>query len=458
MLLLLRASPKVDRKQVALDRKDFLLAILMAAVAFAAFSRTLNFGFLSDDFILVHRAVKEQTWLSAVFTHGGGDGFFRPLGHLSFSLTALFAGSDDYLWHASSIALHAVNTALFFLLARKFGLTPSSAVFAAMLSAIHGTRPETVAWITARFDLVMLFFVLCALLLYQCEGVGASVLAFLCMLAALLSKEAAYAFPLLLLLFGPVQKAIPYFLGTAAMFAYRWVLLGGIGGYKSAGSDEPAVMHFGLLSALKVFALRLWSALYVPINRAAEPSHLLLALTTLYLAVLIWTLWRGSQIVDQKQSVRAMLFLLLASLPPLHQLLIGADLEKSRHLNLAVVGFCLLFGVWFDAQAGRARQTFFAIVLLFHFGALWSNLNVWEEAADKAAITLEKASACIGPNRDSATVSGLPRIYKGVYFFANGFPEGLEMLRGKPVSINHGESGGAVLTWDAGKQELRCVE
>ena len=455
LLVFVSSAQHEYQKPAAHERRDFLLASLMAALTVAACWRFFDVGFLSDDFILVRRALKEQIWFAPLFTDGGGDGFYRPLGNLSFSLTAVWAGGDALLWHAGSLAIHAINTALMFLLARKFGLPKASSAMAAALFAIHGTRPEAVAWIAARFDLIMMFFVLCGLLLYQYERMWGPAFAFACMICALLTKEAAYAFPLLLLLFGSARKTIPFFLGAGAMFIYRWTLLGGIGGYKSAGTNDPAVLNFGILPVLKVLALRLWSVLYFPINRAVEQSPLLAVLTAVYMAILICAAWNR---MDRRQWTRAMLFLLAASIPPLHQLLIGLDLEKSRLLYLPAAGFCLMMGVLMDGQRGLLRWAFCAVLLLFHFGALQNNLNAWQSASDKAIATLETASSCIGPNRDSADVRGLPRTYKGVYFFANGFAEGLELLRGKPVSINLGTAGAAVLTWDARRQELRCGE
>ena len=455
MLVFVMSTRSPAKEPAALDRRDVLYAALMSALAVAACWRVLGIGFLSDDFILVRRALKEEFWLAATFTQGGGDGFYRPLGNLSFHLTAALAGGNAVLWHAGSLAIHATNTALLFLLARKFGLTKSAASMAAALFAIHGTRPEAVAWIAARFDLIMLFFVLCGLLLYQCEGIWAPVLALICMVCALLTKEAAYAFPLLLLLLGPARKTIPFFLGAGALFAYRWTLLGGIGGYRSAGTDDAAALHFGILPVMKVLGLRLWSVLYLPINRAVEQQTILIILTIVYMGILIFA---AGQRIDRRQWTRAVLFLLAACIPPLHQLLIGLDLEKSRLLYLPAVGFCLMMGVLIESQSGRMRWAFCAVLLLFHFAALQNNLNAWEAASDKAAVTLDKASACIGPNGDSATVSNLPRTYKGVYFFANGFAEGLELMRGKPISINQGGPEAAVLTWDAQRQELHCVE
>jgi len=442
-LLVLSGSVDGPRQHVPFDSRDAASAAMICVMAAAACWRVLNLGFLSDDFVLLRHVLKEPAYLVPMFTRGGGDGFYRPIGNLSYVVTAWLVGGDAVSWHAFALGLHAVNSGLMYLLARKFGLGRLPALIAAALFAIHGTRPEAVAWVAARFDLLMMFFVLCGLLLYEF-----TVLAFLCMLGALLTKEAGYAFPLLLLLFGTWRKAAPFFVGAGAMFAYRWSLLGGIGGYKLAGSDDAAALHFGLLPAVKVLGSRLWSLLYVPVNRAVAQPWWLTVLTALYMGVLLYTAWHR---VDRKQWIRATLFVIAACLPPLHQLLIGADMEKSRLLYLPVAGFCLMMGVLLDGQRERLQWASGAMVLVFHFAALQNNLNAWELASDQAAATLEKASACIGAE-NRAQLGAMPRTLHGVYFFANGFPEGLELLRGKPVE----EGERPVVLWDAKRQQMSC--
>ncbi|HEY2846089.1 MAG TPA: hypothetical protein VGJ09_20670, partial [Bryobacteraceae bacterium] len=62
-------------------RKTVFLALAVAAITIWAFRRALGIFFLSDDFVIVTIG---NTWNLAAFryalTHGGGDGFFRPLG------------------------------------------------------------------------------------------------------------------------------------------------------------------------------------------------------------------------------------------------------------------------------------------------------------------------------------------------------------------------------------------
>jgi 4-amino-4-deoxy-L-arabinose transferase-like glycosyltransferase len=135
------------------------------------------------------------------------------------------------------MSLHAVNVVLVFALACRLPISRPAAFFCAALFAAHGTRPEAAAWIAGRFDLVATFFVLVGLLLFLRTYAAAGraryigrVLSLACMVLAVLSKESAYIFPLLLVVLPMakndlsrrrVARVVPFFVAGAALFAYR---------------------------------------------------------------------------------------------------------------------------------------------------------------------------------------------------------------------------------------------
>ena len=213
------------------------MAALIVLVA-VAFRQALETYFLADDFLLINFANSfRPATMFHMLTTGGGDGFFRPAGYFSLGLTATWAKFDPRVWHATALALHALNAVLVSVLAARLGLSRRASWFAGALFAIHGCLPESTVWIAGRFDLLATCFVLSGLLAFAAEWRVLSV-AFLVL--ALLSKEEAYVFPLLALLLAislriPWRKAAPllslFLLLTCILFAYRWNLQGGIGGY-----------------------------------------------------------------------------------------------------------------------------------------------------------------------------------------------------------------------------------
>lgn len=475
LLLAMRAeageiATKLERRR--LDRFDWLALLSVAAIVACAFWRAVNFYFLSDDFILVKYALKPA--LRDVFRTAGGDGFYRPIPYASMALTAVFAGANPAYWHAAAIALHAVNSMLVYLLAATLRFSRFAAGFAAALFAVHASRPETVVWIAARYDLLATLFALLTLVFFirgqDIQGWRALLYrsaSLLAMLLAYLSKESAYTLPVLLVLYvawkgdwktrRAVLALLPFLAAAAVFLVWRWILFGGVGGYlNSAG--QPEVLSLGIASSLKALSFRLWALLFFPVNWNKGPGVLLGVTMILYLAALLW-LWRG--LVRRRTLFLAIGFLALLALPPLSQLLIGADLQKSRILYLPSVGFCLLLATAIEQQ--KAKWAVSIAVLVFNLAALFHNLTAWDHASKKAQAACSAAARCAQSRDGRIVVLGLPHSLQGVYFFANGFPECVEMQSGvdaAKVELRETASSvtsppySCILDWDGSTEQL----
>ena len=454
LLLLLAAA---DRSQPGPLRRfqpvDAALALGLLCLIAAAFSRTLAFYFLSDDFVLLKLAQGFHAAWRPLFTTAGGDGFYRPLGYLSLAATSLWAGSNPALWHAFGLALHAANCILVFCLARRFTASRWAAFFAAALFAIHGTRPEAVVWIAGRFDLLATFFVLAGLLLFLRPGGLYKLASLLSMALAMIVKESAYVFPFLLILLlasdGSLSRIrlralIPFFSLAAVLFLYRWTLFGGIGGYRQDA--------LGFLPALKALTLRSWAVLYFPINWSVEPGGLYAgAIAALIVSLALLASGRPRR----KHLALAAGFVLLAALPPLPQLLIGPDLQKSRLLYLPSIGFCLLLAVAVDGLHGRLRWIAPGLLLLAGLALLQQNLDAWEYVSARVQPACLAAAQCAG-SAGKLTVGPLPGSLRGVYLFQNGFPECVELQRhGPPLQLDFAAPSPAA-QWDPAANRLKC--
>src|SRR5205807_10506826 len=147
--------PSRDRKgavgpqRYKLNSFDAFAVTAIACLVASAFYRSADFYFLSDDFILLKYARSFSYNFHALFTTPGGDGFYRPLAYASMAWTSAWAGVNPVYWHWIGFALHAINSILVFLLAWALGLPRLASAFAAILFAVHGTRPEGVIWVAA---------------------------------------------------------------------------------------------------------------------------------------------------------------------------------------------------------------------------------------------------------------------------------------------------------------------
>jgi hypothetical protein len=455
-----------------------LAALALAALTAASFWQALRFYFLADDFIIL-KAVSSSArpGLRALLTATGGDGFYRPLTTLSLALTGEWAGLDPIAWHTAGLAVHFANSLFVLGLARHLCSGRLAALLAAALFALHGTRPEAVVWISGRPDLLAAFFVLGGMLLFihslRRPSVGSRrlrVISLVAMTLGILSKEVSYVFPVLLLAFlisepemslRKLRLLVPFFSIAAGMFVCRLVLLGGIGGYKATETGRVQALDLSLVSSLKALLMRIWAALFFPINWSFQPGALLSAGMVLYLVSLAVLSRAG---VERRRLVFPIGFVLISALPPLHLLLIGPELLKSRLLYIPSAGFCLLLALAADSLRGRMRATVAGIVVVFNLVALEHNLRIWKYVSARSESACVFAAGAIAPTTRKVSVTGLPVDLHGVHFFGNGFPEAVEMqLGGKPVPIEIRRSlespapmdGETRLIWDQSKDELQ---
>jgi hypothetical protein len=418
----------------------------IALLSIAAFLPALRVYFLSDDFVLLRQALDWQaSGVLASFTQPGGDGFYRPLGYLSLAADAAWAGTSPALWHVTGIVLHTVNALLVAWLASRWGASPAASIFAGALFALHGGRPEAVAWIAARFDLLATFFALASILLFDQARPVWSLLAFL---GAVSSKESAYVVPLVLAVYSrhlgrPVRRTLPWFALAAALFGWRLLLFGGLGGYQQG----PAQMFSsGAGTALKNVLVRLWTGLYFPINWSVEPPGWLTAACLAALAALVWLAWtaRPSQAVWP-----ALASLLVSILPPLHLLSAGPDLAGQRLLYLPSVFFCLFLAAAWDGLHGRARMAAAAGIVVFHLAALQHNLSAWSYASERVREACAAAAA-----HENVRAEGLPLRIRGAQAFNNGFAECTGLAAGDIRRGLGDPARAAVLEWDPARDAL----
>jgi hypothetical protein len=469
VVLLLRAREELSaRPSMAINHWAWTSFLLVLTAA--GFWRALGIYFLADDFVLVTRANAFHLGkVPELLTTAEASAFFRPIIHLTMALTANWAHFDPRLWRLNALILHAVNSALVFGIASRLSLSRSAALFAGALFAIHGCLPESVVWIAGWFGTLSTVFVCCALYFFLGylaaegrQGRWYGIVSFGAMLFALLSKETAYAFPLIAAFLVwerrvPLRRAMPalaaFFGGSLVLFGYRWYLLGGIGGYSDLQSGGPLLMKLSIVPVIRSLLLRLWAVLYFPINWSTQPETWLGVLTAAYVAALIF-------IAASRGKGPSLLFpagfVLLAALPPLEQLLIGPDLQKSRELYLPLAGFCLLLASASDRLGPRARWIAPAIVIAFNFAALQHNFSIWQRVGAIAEQTCAAASRCSVHGKLS--VRDLPGSIDGVYFLGVGFPEciGLQTHTAPPEVELRADGEKSDLTWNAASETLHC--
>jgi hypothetical protein len=153
------------------QRKSLVILGLILFTGLAFFP-TWNAGFINiddSDYVFENPPVRAGLTGPSVawaFTTGHAANW-HPLTWLSHMLDVELFGLQPPYHHAVSVAFHAANAVLLFLL--LFGLTKNfwPSVLVAAFFALHPQRAESVAWISERKDVLSTFFGLLCLLAYS---------------------------------------------------------------------------------------------------------------------------------------------------------------------------------------------------------------------------------------------------------------------------------------------------
>ena len=186
------------------------LAALVFALASAVYLPIREHAWLNyddDQYVSqnpeLRRGLDSQGIRWALTTQEGANWF--PLTRLSWMLDLELHGLDAGSFLLTNLLLHALASALFFLaLSSLTGELPRSA-FAAALFAVHPLHVESVAWISARKDVLSGVFFMLTLLAYAAaeharRSRGAQLAVFASLALGLLAKPTLVTLPCVLLL------------------------------------------------------------------------------------------------------------------------------------------------------------------------------------------------------------------------------------------------------------------
>ena len=354
-----------------------LFLAILAVICFAVYFSYLSNGFVFDDKVLVEAnpLIKSASLLPNVFKSGiyeywtgiqPYDRMYRPLQMFTYYLDYNLWGLNPAGFRLSNLILHLFNSVLVFYLVFLIFKNKLLAASSSVLFLVHPAHISTVAYISARGDLLSGFFILaCCILFLRFLDSGNYGLYFLSILAAtlaLLSRENALLIILFLNLiiwtrghglpsFRQSHKYLTGFLILFVVyFSLRFIILGPSG----------LILHpFYLNGALRLvnfcniipryILLLIWpvnlrmfhsTAL---INKLTSPV-LLLAVLGLILLLVALIKWR-----KEKPTVFnfSLFWFLLGIIPVYFYLDAYPDLSKAlmaeSWLYLPSIGFCIVW-------------------------------------------------------------------------------------------------------------------
>lgn len=359
---------------------DIIILVLLAVLTFAAFANVLTGDFIYDDTrqILQNPVVRDPDQLWTAFTtdvwafkSGGTEtvsDYWRPIFVLWLVINERLFGLENTAgWHLANILLHVATAVLAYILLRRLNHSRPIAAAITLVFLLHPAHVETVSWISGAPDLLMALPILGACLLLAAHQKSAGFKPYLGALllftAALLAKEAAILFPLLVFLFyllWPSDKpqfnlknflkagrlTLPFLLVAVLYLAARTAILGQL--FTERPWQQPLINVLLTLPSMMAFYLRqtvfpLTLGPSYPI-RIISPDGITfqnfwlpLLVTIVTLAVLLWLVRRGR--VQQFGLALFLLFLLpsfnVNAFHPEH-------LVHDRYLYLPLLGFLII--------------------------------------------------------------------------------------------------------------------
>ncbi len=134
-----------------------LKALLLVAIAFAAYLPVFHAGFVWDDsnMLTQNALIRSADGLRRIWCSAENPDYF-PLTSTSLWVEWRFWGMHPLGYHLANLALHIAGSLLFWRVLQR--LKSPGAWIAALVFAVHPVNVESVAWITERKNTLSFLF------------------------------------------------------------------------------------------------------------------------------------------------------------------------------------------------------------------------------------------------------------------------------------------------------------
>ncbi|MDX2362164.1 MAG: tetratricopeptide repeat protein [Crocinitomicaceae bacterium] len=194
-----------------------VLSILLILVLICLFPTFQNGWVNWDDpaYVLKNPLIQDLSsgGIYTLFATGHQVGLYHPLTLISLGIDYQIWGVNAFGFHLTNLIFHLFNTFLAYYFFKKIQTPALAAFVGALLFGMHPMHVESVAWISARKDVLYTFFFLITLISYVYYSRGeqrnkilwysVALLAFIC---SLLSKSLGFTLPIILLLLDYLLK------------------------------------------------------------------------------------------------------------------------------------------------------------------------------------------------------------------------------------------------------------
>jgi hypothetical protein len=410
---------------------NVLLWLLLALVMYFP---AIWIGFLSDDFVLVDRAVR---WDIGPVT----PQLFRPIPLLLWGTVLRVHGGAVPL-HLLNVLLHGTNSYLTSRIIRPYVQTRSAAVLAGLVVVTFPLNLEAVVWASGVFDVMATTWVTIAVLIAREYGStpsrGRRFSLIGCGVAALLSKETAAILPVLIVLdiWAIGNRSRTLLVDVSGMIVLNAAV--GVGRLYAA----PEILK----QPLSMFMLQRW--VFDTFGSSAMPWHANMIERLPFAALVSPMLCLGllTAYFLQPQAVRCRragpamaLWMLVSTLPVITIIGVSPDLEGSRYMYLPSIGWAGLLA-WLVSSDGGSRahviqRIAILVIIVTYVVGVRVHFVPWQKAAalrdhvERVAVSDSRITSC-----QTISISKVPDNIEGAYVLRNGIVEAFARDIGIEVS------------------------
>lgn len=374
--------------------KSVIFIILIIILGFTIYSNSLNGAFIWDDTGLIKDNVYIKNWsgLSQVFTKniwaGIGDisAVYRPLQMVTYIADHSLWKLDARGYHLTNILLHlSAALALYWFINVLFN-SQILALFSSLLFIAHPVHVEAVSYISGRADPLVTIFILISFVFYlkflQAKRKADWVVALLSFIFALLSREIALIFPVLVILYHYAFKKkfeIKQFwplLGIAGIYiALRLIFM------NTVLYDIPVETTFiqrlpGFLVAITNYT----RILFWPSNLHMEYGNILFSFLApkaiAGFGIILLLLICALRSKDSNRLVFFSIFWFILALLPVSNLYPINSYMAEHWLYLPSIGFFIILGKLFTSMYEKDKFRFIALGLLICLVSIYSCLTI----------------------------------------------------------------------------------
>jgi tetratricopeptide (TPR) repeat protein len=380
------------------------LLVAILAVAFVLYYGTLHNDFIWWDdpqVVMANPDISSLRWenIRSMFTKSYVS-MYQPLVTLSFAIERALFGVDPRFFHLANLLFHLANIVLVYFVVRRLINHTPTALFAALIFAIHPMHVESVAWVTERKDVLYAFFYFLALLSYlryadsqQARSYWFSLLWYT---LSLLSKSAAVTFPVLLLLIHWYQQRpwtksnllrfLPFFLLALAAGIISLLTQtpqGNTSFFESYTAIDRIFLAFYAIAfyALHYFApvgLCVFHPFPTKVNGWLPWNYYVAPLVVIGLIALLFIRWK-----DQRMMKFALGFFFLHIVLYLHLFPVGSAVVAERYTYIAYIGLSIAVAqeaITIASHLQWTKKTLVPILLIITilFSSItYSRVKVW---------------------------------------------------------------------------------